>query len=661
MRIARAGGTLLALALALGGASAPAATPRSLTLSATPNPLTAGQAVTLSGRLSGPRHRGATVTIWQRLPGQRRATRLTEATTGPAGGYRVKLPPGAVVVNSRWYATARGLRSPPVAERVRASVTLKSTATFAVAGDREILSGAVAPNHAGQQIVLERRVRGRWRPAARARIRRDSTFAARHAFTVARTEQWRALLPTTARNIASPSAPVSVRVAPATGIHKIRHVVIIMQENRSFDTYFGTYPGADGIPHGTCVPDPVNGGCVAPFHDPADLNFGGPHSQSNAIADIDAGAMDGFVGQAEQGMGNCNSENPDCSPCTEQSAAGTTSGHPTCVDAMGYHDAREIPNYWRYAQSYVLQDHLYEPIASWSLPQHLYMVSEWSAFCANPLQPFSCRTAPQNPNQDWSSSITGPSDGTLHYAWTDLTYLLHGQNVSWGYYVMSGSEPDCEDAGAMSCNQPQQTPQTPGIWNPLPSFTDVHQDGQLSNIRSLSDFYAAAQSGTLPAVSWVTPNQTVSEHPPGLVSAGQTFVTGLIDAIMRSPDWSSTAILLSWDDWGGFYDHAVPPVVDRQGYGIRVPGLVISPYARTGNIDHQLMSQDAYVKFIEDDFLGGQRLDPRTDGRPDPRPNVRESSPAAGDLRADFNFSQAPRPPLILPLHPPPGPASTPP
>jgi phospholipase C len=213
----------------------------------------------------------------------------------------------------------------------------------------------------------------------------------------------------------------------------------------------------------------------------------------------------------------------------------------------------------------------------------------------------------------------------------------------------------------MTCAPVQQGPQTPGIWNPLPSFTDVRQDGQLSNIRSLSDFYAAAQSGTLPAVSWVTPNQTVSEHPPALVSAGQTFVTGLIDAIMRSPDWSSTAILLSWDDWGGFYDHAVPPVIDRQGYGLRVPGLVISPYARAGHIDHQLMSQDAYVKFIEDDFLGGQRLDPRTDGRPDPRPNVRESSPAAGDLRSDFDFAQAPRPPLILPPHPPPGPASTPP
>jgi phospholipase C len=130
-------------------------------------------------------------------------------------------------------------------------------------------------------------------------------------------------------------------------------------------------------------------------------------------------------------------------------------------------------------------------------------------------------------------------------------------------------------------------------------------------------------------------------------------VTRLINAVMRSPDWSSTAIFLAWDDWGGFYDHVDPPKVDGAGYGLRVPGIVISPYARRGYIDHQNLSFDAYAKFIEDDFLGGQRLDPATDGRPDPRPDVRESLPQAGDLRRDFDFSQQPRPPLVLPLRPP--------
>src|SRR5207245_3319785 len=123
----------------------------------------------------------------------------------------------------------------------------------------------------------------------------------------------------------------------------------------------------------------------------------------------------------------------------------------------------------------------------------------------------------------------------------------------------------------------------------------------------------------------------------------------LVDAVMRSPQWSSTAIFLSWDDWGGFYDHVPPP--RGTGWGPRVPGLVISPYAKQGYIDHQNLSFDAYLKFIEDDFLGGQRLNPRTDGRPDPRPDVREKAPILGDLRRDFDFSQAPRKPLLLPTN----------
>jgi phospholipase C len=117
---------------------------------------------------------------------------------------------------------------------------------------------------------------------------------------------------------------------------------------------------------------------------------------------------------------------------------------------------------------------------------------------------------------------------------------------------------------------------------------------------------------------------------------------------MQSPEWSSTAIFLAWDDWGGFYDHVVPPAVDLNGYGFRVPGLVISPYAKLGFIDHQTLSFDAYAKFIEDVFLKGQRLDPLTDGRPDPRPTVRENVSTLGDLSNDFDFTQAPRAPLIL-------------
>jgi phospholipase C len=238
------------------------------------------------------------------------------------------------------------------------------------------------------------------------------------------------------------------------------------------------------------------------------------------------------------------------------------------------------------------------------------------------------------------------------YAWTDLTYLLHKHGVSWRYYVFKGTQPDCEDDAAMSCKAIPQDAKTPGIWNPLPWFDTVRENWQLGNITSLRNFFKSARKGTLPAVSWVVPTGAVSEHPPGLVSAGQAYVTTLVNAIMRSPNWSSTAIFLVWDDWGGFYDHVVPPRIDANSYGIRVPGIVISPYAKRGYIDHQTLTFDAYLKFIEDDFLGGERLNPRTDGRPDPRPFVREDVPILGDLVQAFDFTQKPRPPLILDPYP---------
>jgi len=448
----------------------------------------------------------------------------------------------------------------------------------------------------------------------------------------------------------------STSSAPAVGIHKIKHVVIIMQENRSFDEYFGTYPGADGIParngkFTVCAPNPATHRCDAPTYDAADINGGADHSHQAAVADIDGGKMDGFVARAEATKAKCTQiQDPACA-------------HTNTPDVMGYHDAREIPNYWTYAHDYVLNDHLFEPVTSWSLPAHNYLVSGWSARCTS-ASPSSCTNNigfPYFPASMERFVKQAMATGTapVSAAWTDITYLLHKQKVSWGYYIETGSQPDCVDDAA-TCPPTAQSYKTPGIWNPLPIFTDVHQDHQLGNIRSTSSFLSQAKAGTLPAVSWITPSQTNSEHPPASIHEGQAWVTNLINAVMRGPDWNSTAIFLSWDDWGGFYDHVVPPTVDGNGYGLRVPSIVISPYAKRGFIDHQILSHDAYLKFIEDDFLGGARLNPATDGRPDPRPTVRETVPQLGDLTLDFNFNQTPRPPTLLSTNPPPGPASTP-
>jgi phospholipase C len=155
------------------------------------------------------------------------------------------------------------------------------------------------------------------------------------------------------------------RLVLSGDINKIDHVVIIMQENRSFDHYFGTYPGADGIPPGVQLPD-GRGGYQAPYHLTTNWNFGGPHRAGDAVFDVDGGQMDGFLIRARQ-------------------------GDPTqpVIDIMGYHTRDEIPNYWAYADNFVLMDHMFGSNISWSLPSHLALVSGWSAVCSDANDPFS--------------------------------------------------------------------------------------------------------------------------------------------------------------------------------------------------------------------------------------------------------------------------------
>jgi len=444
----------------------------------------------------------------------------------------------------------------------------------------------------------------------------------------------------------SNSTPIPPKLALART--KIKHIVIIMQENRSFDHYFGTYPGADGIPmqNGTptvCANDPITGQCIKPFHDSSDINYGGPHGMTAAITDINNGKMDGFVKSVVDGRSNYCA-NPNTPGCTSSEQG---------PDAMGWHDAREIPNYWAYAQNFVLQDHMFEPSASWSLPAHLFLVSGWSAKCTDPDDPMTCSNNINNPPQ----AATGSTKED--YAWTDLTYLLHKKNISWGYFLTEGIEPDCTN-DQMFCDQQPLNLDIPSIMNPLPNFATVHEDDQLNHIRPTTEFLASLKDDTLPQISWIIPENEFSDHPSSSIRAGQDYVTGLINTIMQSPDWNNTIIILAWDDWGGFYDHVPPPKVDVNGYGLRVPALLISPYAKRGLIDHQTLSFDAYLKFIEDIFLDGQRIDPVTDGRPDSRPMVRENALLLGDLLNDLDFTQEPLPPLILPINPPPGPASIP-
>jgi phospholipase C len=375
-----------------------------------------------------------------------------------------------------------------------------------------------------------------------------------------------------------------------------------MQENRSFDHYFGTFPGAEGIPQGISFIDPHDGTSVSPYHDTGDVNRGGPHDWDNAQASINNGKMDGFLTQSYTAI------NPNGAMFNPAVAEGRNP-----KDVMGYHDYHEIPNYWNYATLYVLQDHMFESVASYSLPAHLYMLAAQSGGYVN------------------GAKQTKPST----YNFPEITELLTNGKIDWKYYVTSGNEPDTEDAHVVGSNsQEQQDPDKYTLWNPLPAFPAVQNNPvQRSRLQGTSQFYQDAASGNLPQVSWIIPSGAVSEHPPSSVKIGMTYVTGLINSVMEGPQWSSTAVFLSWDDWGGFYDHVAPPKVDNYGLGIRVPGIVISPYARQNFIDHKTYSFESWLKIVEERF--------------DIHPLTARDTKALDMLDA-FDFTQQPRPPVIL-------------
>ena len=443
----------------------------------------------------------------------------------------------------------------------------------------------------------------------------------------------------------SPLPPADRPIDPQAGIFNLDHLIFIVMENRSFDHYFGTFPGADGFPRDAggsidvCVPDPDRAGvCYRPYHDTNTIDQAGPHGEIASTIDIHGGKMDGFVRALRQ-IGNGCMKHADVYPCTQ--AHDGPAGQP---DVMGYHTAKEIPNYWAYAKTYTLHDRMFAPTDSWTLPAHLFLVSGWSATCPDVNDPMSCYSDQKFPGGIYASQGKQwiPDDGGPRpFIWADITWMLYTHGVSWSYYVGPGTcvAPPCEKLEGI---------ETAPVQNPLPGFRTVQVTGQLSEIRSNQEFFRGARSGNLPSVSWVMPVVDRAEHPPDNIQDGMSWVTKIVNSVMQGPLWERSAIFLVWDDWGGFYDHVVPPVVDENGWGLRVPSMVISPWAKPGFIDHQTLSYDAYLKLIEDRFLGGARLDPATDGWPDPRPTVREDVSMLGDLTDDFDFRQDPIPPLIL-------------
>ncbi|MGD0693531.1 MAG: alkaline phosphatase family protein [Terriglobia bacterium] len=416
----------------------------------------------------------------------------------------------------------------------------------------------------------------------------------------------------------------------------IRHFIYIIQENQTFDRYFGTYPGANGIPPGTKLAYKPGGPAeVAPFHlhqtaIPRDLS----HSWQAATTAYHDGKMDGFlwaewpkalhyywdekpIPQPDPNLVHTKSVNAEHEARAQQrprpfvgaalragqgpaeNAAGPPQ-EPTpdwVLNTLSYYDWHEIPNYWEYARRYTLCDNFFSSLMGPSEPNHLYTVAAQSGGMVN------------NPPPNMAKE-----PGV--YTFPTMAELLEKAHVSWRYYDQ------------------KMNPHRHSVWNPLPGFVAFQNSPELmEHLVSLGDFYRDIGNHSLPEVSWIVPEEEDSEHPPADAYQGMWHVTHLVDALMESPDWKDSVIILTWDDYGGFYDHVPPPNVDRYGYGPRVPALIISPFAKAGVICHTYFDFTSPLRLIEEHF--GLK-------------SLSERDAAAKDMLDCFDFHQKPLAPDVI-------------
>ncbi len=368
----------------------------------------------------------------------------------------------------------------------------------------------------------------------------------------------------------------------------IKHFLFLMQENHSFDNYFGTYPGANGIPEGTCMPYDPNDeslGCVEPFRlGENDVEMDDPdHSEETHAVQYNDGLMNGFVYALER-----------------RSQDGRL--------AMGYYDGETLSYYWNIADEYVLFDNFFSSVHGGSFDNHMYWVAG--------------QTVVANANEDMQVLLNNTPT---------IFDRLEEQGISWKFYVQN-YEPGLtyRTASLYPMNRASQV-----IWVPLLNMDRFLDDPVLnSRIVNLDEYYDDLANGTLPSVAFLVPSGP-SEHPPSNVVSGARFVRSLLQRLIQSDYWESSAFLWSYDDWGGWYDHVPPPRVDEFGYGFRVPALLVSSYARQGHIDSTLTDYTSALKFIQDNW----NLEPLAD---------RDAQ--ANSIVSAFDFTQPPREAAFVPF-----------
>jgi len=386
--------------------------------------------------------------------------------------------------------------------------------------------------------------------------------------------------------LAAPTA----RAADPEPTTPIKHFVVLMQENHTFDNYFGTYPGADGPPKNVCMPKVVgdpSSGCVNRVWIGNTPTLDLLHSTEVSAEQLDGGKMDGFV------------------------SAFTRRG----IDAaqpMGYYDDRDLPYYWNLADSYVLFDRFFTSAHAGSVWNHMFWVSG----------------AAGNPQAD-----VIPQAGFDDKQVPTIFDRLEAAGISWKFYVQN-YDPRITAFNHRTLTDNDKLSQP--IWVPLLAYRKYVDDPRLfSHIVDMSQYYEDAANGTLPAVAFMAPAGS-SEHPPGRIQAGEAFIRTIITALMPSSAWPSSAFMWTYDDWGGWYDHVKPPAVDQYGYGFRVPAILVSSWARHGQVNHTQLDFTSMLKFIEQNW----RLQP-----------LAARDRAANSIASAFDFTQqSPRAPVLLGL-----------
>jgi len=400
-----------------------------------------------------------------------------------------------------------------------------------------------------------------------------------------------------------------VEVGPAT--HKIQHVIIVMQENRTFDNYFWTYPGQVGYKPSLCMPyDPnLSSPCLKPAEATSTVSVDLPHDWQSTHVALNNGKMNGFL----EAAGQSNEYN-------------SKRAH----DVMSYYDNSTLPNLWAYAKQYVLADRFFSSAKSYSQPNHWYMIAGNSPAVS------LTEGEAQEKAACYNSTTAQLTMGTCSYIneaqdISTMADVLTQHGVSWKYYD-TPVPPGYTLAQAIAGNT--GGPDAFAYWNPLFTKNSTYQSYE-NSVVAREQFFWDLGNGTLPQVSWVIPSPGISDHPPANVTLGMWWITDIVDSVMKSKYWDNSMIVVMWDDYGGFFDTVTPPTVDGAGLSFRVPALIISPYAKKGYLDHTVLDFESTLKFIEWDFG---------------LPSLTHRDALANNLLGAFNFNQQPRKPYIIPL-----------